>query len=34
VLAVLTVGRDRAGLDAERALQTGDAAALEAVLRA
>jgi NADPH-dependent 2,4-dienoyl-CoA reductase/sulfur reductase-like enzyme len=34
VRAVLTVGRDRAGLEAEKALQSGDAAALEALLRA
>jgi NADPH-dependent 2,4-dienoyl-CoA reductase/sulfur reductase-like enzyme/nitrite reductase/ring-hydroxylating ferredoxin subunit len=34
VRAVLTVGRDRASLEAERALQSGDAKALETLLRA
>jgi NADPH-dependent 2,4-dienoyl-CoA reductase/sulfur reductase-like enzyme len=33
VRAVLTVGRDHASLEAERALQTGDEAGLEALLR-
>ncbi len=33
VLAVVTVGRDRASLEAEAAMETGDEAALEAVVR-
>ncbi len=34
VLAVVTVGRDRASLEAEAAMEKGDEAALEAVVRA
>jgi hypothetical protein len=34
VAAVVTVGRDRASLEAEAAMEKGDEAALEAVVRA
>jgi hypothetical protein len=34
VLAVVTIGRDHAGLEAEAAMEKGDEAALDAIVRA